>query len=97
MKVVSKQGHNGQFGKFPPGEYDISLKENEHIKRAYAKFPHTFEKVAAAKAPEAVAPKPPVERELGPQVDDVPEPVKPAPKPKPKARRKPSGKAVTPG
>ena len=92
MKVVSKQGHNGQFGKFEPGEYDISLKENEHIKRAYAKFPHTFEKVAEAKAPEAIAPKPPVEREL-----EVPEPVKPAPKPKPKARRKPSGKAVTPG
>ena len=105
MKVTSKQGHNGQFGKFAPGEYDLSLAENDHVKRAHAKFPHTFDVVddEAALVAETVA------AVLTPQPGDLiakPEVVEPgqknpakviAPKPKAKAKRKPSGKAVTPG
>jgi hypothetical protein len=97
MIIVSKQGHNGRFGKFAPGPHDVSLKENALILAAYKAHPETFTDApqdedvllaeAAAAAADIISPEPlPIAK------------AKLAPKAKaPRKPRKPSGKAVNPG
>lgn len=57
MKVTCIQEHNGRFGHFFPGEYDLDDKGNELVADAYKAIPQIFEKKTVKKAAKKVATK----------------------------------------